>query len=161
MDFIEVRTHSTFLETLISKYDFWPVKLPGLSRNGLLNRVGFIETKLSLQDKCANTTQQKIFAYSAQKTAQRNILFLGQGKRKLKTRTKEPFFMRPSHCTKPQFEQRLSLPERIESYLLKNTIQIALSQVTVCLSSEHKSNQNRCPIFNTIVIFSTGIVNCQ
>ena len=33
----EVRTHcSTFLGTLISKYDFGPVKLPGLSRNGPL-----------------------------------------------------------------------------------------------------------------------------
>ena len=31
---LEVRTHPTFLETLISKYDFGPVKLPGLSRNG-------------------------------------------------------------------------------------------------------------------------------
>ena len=37
MNFImqaEVRTHATFLETLNSKYDFEPVKLPGLSRNG-------------------------------------------------------------------------------------------------------------------------------
>ena len=31
---LEVRTHPTFLENLISKYDFGPVKLPGLSRNG-------------------------------------------------------------------------------------------------------------------------------
>ena len=31
---IDVRTHPTFLESLISKYDFGPVKLPGLSRNG-------------------------------------------------------------------------------------------------------------------------------
>ena len=31
---LEVRTHSTFLETLISKHDFGPVKLPGLLRNG-------------------------------------------------------------------------------------------------------------------------------
>ena len=31
---LEVRTHPTFLETLISKYDFRPVMLPGLSRNG-------------------------------------------------------------------------------------------------------------------------------
>ena len=30
---VEVRTHPTFLETLISKYDFGPVRLPGLSRN--------------------------------------------------------------------------------------------------------------------------------
>ena len=30
---LEVRTRPTFLETLISKYDFGPVKLPGLSRN--------------------------------------------------------------------------------------------------------------------------------
>ena len=30
---LEVRTHPTFLETLFSKYDFGPVKLPGLSRN--------------------------------------------------------------------------------------------------------------------------------
>ena len=29
---LEVRTHPTFLEILISKYDFGPVKLPGLSR---------------------------------------------------------------------------------------------------------------------------------
>ena len=34
MDFIRVRTHPTFLTTLISKYDYGPVKLPGLSRNG-------------------------------------------------------------------------------------------------------------------------------
>ena len=34
-----VRTHPTFLETLISKYHFGPVKLPGLSRNGLQGRV--------------------------------------------------------------------------------------------------------------------------
>ena len=33
---LEVRTHPTFLENLISKYDFGPVKLPGLSRNGPL-----------------------------------------------------------------------------------------------------------------------------
>ena len=32
---LEVRTHPTFLETLILKYDFGPVKLPGASRNGL------------------------------------------------------------------------------------------------------------------------------
>ena len=31
---LEVRTHPTFLKTLISKYDFRPVKLPELSRNG-------------------------------------------------------------------------------------------------------------------------------
>ena len=31
---LEVRTHPTFLETLILKYDFGPVNLPGLSRNG-------------------------------------------------------------------------------------------------------------------------------
>ena len=30
---LEVRTRPTFLEILISKYDFGPVKLPGLSRN--------------------------------------------------------------------------------------------------------------------------------
>ena len=35
--FFEVRTHPTFLETWISKYDFGPVKLPGLqSINGRL-----------------------------------------------------------------------------------------------------------------------------
>ena len=33
---LEVRTHPSFLETLISKYYFGPVKLPGLSRNGPL-----------------------------------------------------------------------------------------------------------------------------
>ena len=33
---LELRTHPTFLETLFSKYDFGPVKLPGLSRNGPL-----------------------------------------------------------------------------------------------------------------------------
>ena len=33
---LEVRTHPTFLETSILKYDFGPVKLPGLSRNGPL-----------------------------------------------------------------------------------------------------------------------------
>ena len=31
---LEVRTHPTILENLISKYDFGTVKLPGLSRNG-------------------------------------------------------------------------------------------------------------------------------
>ena len=31
---LEVKTHLTFLENLISKYDFGPIKLPGLSRNG-------------------------------------------------------------------------------------------------------------------------------
>ena len=31
---LEVRARLTFLETLISKYDVGPVKLPGLSRNG-------------------------------------------------------------------------------------------------------------------------------
>ena len=31
---LEVRTHATFLEILISKCDFGPVKLPGLQRNG-------------------------------------------------------------------------------------------------------------------------------
>ena len=35
---LEVRTHPTFLETLISKRDSGPVKLPGLSRNGPLIR---------------------------------------------------------------------------------------------------------------------------
>ena len=34
---LEVRTHPTFLETLIQKYDSGPVKLPGLSRNGPLD----------------------------------------------------------------------------------------------------------------------------
>ena len=33
---LEVRTHHTFLENLISKYDTGPGKLPGLSRNGPL-----------------------------------------------------------------------------------------------------------------------------
>ena len=33
---LEFRTHPTFLEILISKSDFGPGKLPGLSRNGLL-----------------------------------------------------------------------------------------------------------------------------
>ena len=36
--YLEVRTRPTFLETLISKYDFGPGKLPGLSRNGPLAR---------------------------------------------------------------------------------------------------------------------------
>ena len=31
---LEIRTHTTFLETLVSKYDFGPVKLPSLSRKG-------------------------------------------------------------------------------------------------------------------------------
>ena len=34
-----VRTHPTFLETLIKKYDFGPVKLSGLWRNGPLGPV--------------------------------------------------------------------------------------------------------------------------
>ena len=33
---LEVKTQHTFLENLILKYDFGPVKLPGLSRNGPL-----------------------------------------------------------------------------------------------------------------------------
>ena len=33
---LEVRTHPIFLESLISKYDFGPVELQGLSRNGPL-----------------------------------------------------------------------------------------------------------------------------
>ena len=33
---VEVRTLPTFPETSILKYDFGPVKLPGLSRNGPL-----------------------------------------------------------------------------------------------------------------------------
>ena len=33
---LEARTHPTFPETLISKYDFGPGKLSGLSRNGPL-----------------------------------------------------------------------------------------------------------------------------
>ena len=41
---LEVRTHATFLETSISKYDFGPVKLPGLSRNGPLDQLP--ETKI-------------------------------------------------------------------------------------------------------------------
>ena len=41
---LEVRTHPTFLETSISKYDFGPVKLPGLSRNGPLDQLP--ETKI-------------------------------------------------------------------------------------------------------------------
>ena len=35
----EVRTHLIFLETLISKCDFGPVELPGLSRNKPQGRV--------------------------------------------------------------------------------------------------------------------------
>jgi len=31
---LEVTAHPTFPDTSISKYDFWPVKLPGISRNG-------------------------------------------------------------------------------------------------------------------------------
>ena len=34
---LEVKTHPTFLENLISKDNFGPVKLPGLSRNGPLD----------------------------------------------------------------------------------------------------------------------------
>ena len=36
MDFIRGQNHPTFLETLISKSDSGPFKLPGLSRNGPL-----------------------------------------------------------------------------------------------------------------------------
>ena len=35
---VEFRTHPNFYEILISKSDFGPVKLPGLSRNGPLAR---------------------------------------------------------------------------------------------------------------------------
>ena len=47
---LEDRTHPTFLETLIQKYDSGPVKLPGLPRNGPLDRLivcsikGFLST---------------------------------------------------------------------------------------------------------------------
>ena len=41
---LEVRKHPTFLETSISKYDFGPVKFPGLSRNGPLDQLP--ETKI-------------------------------------------------------------------------------------------------------------------
>ena len=34
MDLLEFRTHPAFLQILISKSDFEPAKLPGLSRNG-------------------------------------------------------------------------------------------------------------------------------
>ena len=48
---MEVRAHPTFLETLISKYDFRPVKLPGLSTNrsqvGLLLVLRFSSTSTS------------------------------------------------------------------------------------------------------------------
>ena len=43
---LEVRTFTTFLETLISKYVAEPVKSPGLSRNGLL--INF-ESKVQVQ----------------------------------------------------------------------------------------------------------------
>ena len=36
---LDFKTHPTFLENLISKYDFGPVKLPVLSRNGPQGRV--------------------------------------------------------------------------------------------------------------------------
>ena len=49
---LEVRTHPTFLETLTSKCDSGPVKLPGLSRNGpslqLKNRFIFCPMKALL-----------------------------------------------------------------------------------------------------------------
>ena len=40
---LEVTTHPTFLENLISKYDFGPVQLTGLSRNGPQNRKAEID----------------------------------------------------------------------------------------------------------------------
>ena len=43
---LDVRTHPTFLETLISKYDFGPVKLPGLSRDGPLVAVNIWHFKI-------------------------------------------------------------------------------------------------------------------
>ena len=48
-----VRTHPTFLETLISKYDFGPVKLPGLSRNGPLGP--FLQTPGNLTGPKSNS----------------------------------------------------------------------------------------------------------
>ena len=42
---LEIRTHPTLLETLISKYVFGPVKLPGLSRNGPLDTELFVATE--------------------------------------------------------------------------------------------------------------------
>ena len=46
---LEFRTHPTFLETLISTYDFVPVELPGLSRNGPLESHSKI-SKLMITD---------------------------------------------------------------------------------------------------------------
>ena len=43
---LEVRAHRTFLETLISKYDFGPVKLPVLSRNVPLHPYPRIASKM-------------------------------------------------------------------------------------------------------------------
>ena len=40
---LEFRTYPTFLEILISKSDFGPVKLPGLSRNGPLGEERYRE----------------------------------------------------------------------------------------------------------------------
>ena len=42
---LEFRTHATFLEILISKSDFRPVNLPGLSRNGPLGQVLHLSAK--------------------------------------------------------------------------------------------------------------------
>ena len=50
---LEVRTQHTLLETLISKYDTGPVKLPGLSRNGPLRaytRLGFLPKQTELNN---------------------------------------------------------------------------------------------------------------
>ena len=46
---LEVRSHPTFLETSISKYDTGPVNTPGLSRNGPL--AGKFSSRKSLMTK--------------------------------------------------------------------------------------------------------------
>ena len=55
---LEARTHLTLLETLISKFDFGPVKLPGLSRNGLQMPVKMGKSRLLSISVSANQIRE-------------------------------------------------------------------------------------------------------
>ena len=59
---LEVITDPTFLETFISKYDFGPVKLRGLSRNGPLATILKTNTLVTTGDEfgtCGNLGKER------------------------------------------------------------------------------------------------------
>ena len=60
MALLEVRTRPTFLETLISKYDFGPVKLLVLSRNGPLARKTIFSSSVS--------KNREVYTYAPEKS---------------------------------------------------------------------------------------------